>query len=108
MIKIIGIILSLIFSGITTYSFIASNKCLTSVLIVEGIGQATIILSVIMSIMHFDKAFILFMCIGLILIIVSCIINGLNMYGHVHLSHHIVRIALSVIIVVLCGLGMRK
>ena len=52
MIKIIGIILSLIFSGITTYSFIASNKCLTSVLIVEGIGQAAIILSVIMSIMH--------------------------------------------------------
>ena len=76
MIKIIGIILSLIFSLITTYSFIAYNKCLTSVLIVEGIGQATIILSVIMSIMHFDKAFILFMCIGLILIIGPKTING--------------------------------
>lgn len=108
MMKIIGIVLSLVFSIITTFSFIVSNKCAYSVLIIEGIGQATVILSVIMNLLHFDRAFIILMCLGLILIIASCILNGLNMYGQVHLSHHIVRIALCVIIVVLCGLGMRK
>lgn len=38
MMKIVGIILSLVFSIITTFSFIVSNKCTYSVLIVEEIG----------------------------------------------------------------------
>lgn len=105
MIKGIGIILALMFSVITTFSFISSKKCSKRVKCLEIIGQSAIVLSVIINLLHYKMAFILMMSTGLMLIMIACILNGLKLYGHVHMSHHIVRLILCVVIVGLCVLG---
>lgn len=84
-----------IFAGITQLK--GSNIGLSSSLIMI-IGGVLIILSSFPS-MILGSYTIILLILGLIMIHISAINNGLKMYGKINIKHHIVRLALSILIV---------
>lgn len=64
------------------------------------IGGIIIILSIIFKNLSMIFMFILLLT-GLIMIHIAAIRNGLNMYGKLNLKHHLVRLGISILIIVL-------
>ncbi|MDD3224992.1 MAG: hypothetical protein PHX70_09900 [Clostridium sp.] len=64
------------------------------------IGSVFIIISTIFNVIA-GKNLLVLLIIGLILIHISAINNGLKMYGKIHLKHHLIRLVISVLIVMM-------
>lgn len=64
------------------------------------IGSVSIIISAVFNVIA-GKNLVMLLIIGLILIHISAIDNGLKMYGKIHLKHHLVRLVISVLVIVM-------
>lgn len=96
------LILAAIYGGLSVYAGITSLKdkkisLFASIFMI--IGGFVVLTSVFPDAFH--KHQLILLILGLILIQVSAIINGVKLYGKITIRHHIFRLLLSVLIILL-------
>lgn len=99
MIKVILICVLLIYMALMMFANIKNKDVSTSSKMVNLLGMIVLFLYLIF-LLNGSNVIIL-LTLGLVLIIISCIMNGFTLYGKIHIKHHIIRTMFSVILIIL-------
>lgn len=100
--RICGMVLAIFYAGLMLFAVYKGNlKSASSALIV--IGCLSVLLYTFLNII-WRKNFILIMILGMLNISAGTLMNGFQQ-NNIHIHHHIIRLVVEIIIIVLCWVG---
>lgn len=103
-IKIVMLLLGALYGGLSLLAGAGQLKqrklkLWSSLLMISGGGL--LIAAVVMNILAFGNS-LYTLILGLIFIHISAVANGISLYGRLHVTHHAVRLSISISLVILC------